>query len=79
MADILHLFKTGAFDPETVKTLCEAYDKCRKALHDTGQPEIVKEVLALRIIALAKQGERDPERLCDGALAALGDKPASGK
>ncbi|MGA9562127.1 MAG: hypothetical protein WBR32_13905, partial [Pseudolabrys sp.] len=31
-------------------------------------------MIAERIIALAKQGERDPDKLCDGALKALGSK-----
>jgi hypothetical protein len=79
MGNVLH-FTSGAFDPETVKTLCDAYDKCSKALHDAGQPEIVNRVIAERIIALAKQGERDPDRLCQRALAAaLGDKSVSQK
>jgi hypothetical protein len=34
----------------------------------------VNEVIAQRIIALAETGERDPDRLCAGALTALGDK-----
>jgi len=38
------------------------------------QPDIVKEVIARRIISLAQKGERDPDRLCARALAALGDK-----
>jgi hypothetical protein len=74
MGNVLKLFTTGAFDPETVKTLCDAYDRCSKALHDAGQPEIVNQVIAERIMALAKQGERDPDRLCEGALSALGGK-----
>ena len=41
-------------------------------LHDTGQPEIVKEAIAKRIITLAAKGERDPERLRAAALAAFG-------
>jgi hypothetical protein len=34
----------------------------------------VNEIIAQRIIALAQQGERDPDRLCAGALSALGNK-----
>jgi hypothetical protein len=74
MGTIQDLFRATAFDPETVKTLCDAYDKARKSLHDTGQPPIVNEIIAQRIIALAQQGERDPDRLCAGALSALGNK-----
>jgi hypothetical protein len=71
MATIVDLFHSTAFDPETVKGLCSAYDKARASLHDTGQPHIVNEVIARRIIALAKQGERDPDRLCAAALRGL--------
>jgi hypothetical protein len=71
VTDVGDLFKSTAFDPETVKVLCEAYDRACKSLHDTGQPYIVNEVIATSIIALAKAGERDPARLCEGALKAL--------
>ena len=74
MGTIQDLFRATAFDTETVKTLCDAYDKARKSLHDTGQPRIVNEIIAQRIIALAEKGERDPDRLCAGALSALGSK-----
>ena len=73
-ATIVDLFRSTAFDPEAVKLLSDAYDKARKSLHDTGQPYIVNEVIAKRIMSLAKQGERDPDRLCKGALTALKDK-----
>jgi len=34
------------------------------------------ELVAKRIIALAKQGERDPVRLCEGALRSFDDDAA---
>ena len=40
-----------------------------------GQPDIVKEIIAKRIVEIAKTGERDPVQLCERALAALGFKP----
>ena len=64
MGDIVEFFRKSDFDPETVKVLCDAYDKASKSLHDNGQPDIVKEVIARRIISLAQKGERDPDRLC---------------
>ncbi len=73
-AAIVDLFCSTAFDPETVKLLSDAYDKARKSLHDTGQPYIVNEIIAERIISLAKQGERNADSLCKGALTALKDK-----
>ena len=74
MGTVLDLFHQAFSDPETVKTLNEAYEKARKSLHDTGQPQIVNEIIAQRIITLAQTGERDPDRLCAGALTALGNK-----
>jgi hypothetical protein len=50
----------------------EAFDTACKDLHDTGQPPIVYEVIAVRIISAAKNGERDPVRLRNAGLSALG-------
>lgn len=60
------------FDPETVTVLGVAFDKAIAALQDGRQPEIVREAIAKRIITLASKGERNPHRLCDAALAAMG-------
>jgi len=74
MVQIVELFCAAGFDTETIILLREAYEKARKSLHDTGQPDIVTEIIVQRIIVLAKQGERDPDKLCADALRALGDK-----
>ena len=71
MGEVRHLFYSTAFDPETVKALCDAYDRACQLLHDAGRPDVVNEVIAERIISLAKQGERDPDKLCAGALVAF--------
>jgi hypothetical protein len=78
MSNVVNLFQSTAFDPETVKILCDAYDKARASMRDAGQPQVVHEVMAQRIISLAKQGERDPKRLTAAALAGLGDRAAEG-
>lgn len=52
----------------------EAFDAACKDLHDTGQPDLVYEVIAKRIIEAVKSGERDPEKLTDRALTAFGRK-----
>lgn len=77
MGEIIDLFRAAAFDPEAVAVLCAAFDKARKSLHDTGQPALVQEVIARRIIESAKRGERDPDKLCEEALAALGSQAPS--
>jgi hypothetical protein len=38
------------------------------ALRLAGRGDLANEVLAHRIIDLAKAGARDPERLCEGVL-----------
>ncbi len=49
-----------------------AYGKACRMLHDKGQPALVQEVIARRIVEIAKAGERDPNKICDRVLADLG-------
>jgi hypothetical protein len=65
---IIPLLDPASFDAEIVKGMGIAYDRALRELHDRGQPEMVKEVLAKRIIEAATAGERDSERLCEIAL-----------
>ena len=62
----------GVFDDRVTKIMGAAFDSACKELHDRGQPEVVYEVIAKRIIDAARNGERDPLRLRDAGLAALG-------
>ena len=71
-ADILPFLKDRAFDAEATRVMGEAYDKARKALHDRGQPHLVQEIIAERIIDIAAKGERNPDELARRALQALG-------
>jgi hypothetical protein len=56
----------------------DAFDAACKDLNGSGQPEIVREIIAKRILAAARNGERDPHRLCAKALDALGMTPRAG-
>ena len=58
----------GAFEPEEIASMSEAFEAACKELGDAGQPEVMREILAQRIIAAAKLGERDPVRLRKAAL-----------
>jgi hypothetical protein len=58
----------GVFGPEVLAVMSEAFDTACHALDDTGQPQIVREVIAQRIIEAAGRGERDPARLVEAAL-----------
>lgn len=60
----------AVFDPETTQIMGQAYESACEAL-DIEQPEIVKTLIAKRIIALAKTGERDANQLCRRALKAV--------
>ena len=72
MARIVPFFQNSGFDAGTIELMASAYEKARKSLHDKGQPPVVQEVIAGRIIAAVGAGERDPDKLCRAALAALG-------
>jgi len=60
---------TGAFDPEAIAAMSEAFEAARNELNEAGQPKVAPEVIATRIIAAARRGERDPVRLRAAALA----------
>jgi hypothetical protein len=70
-ASIIQFLPRGIFDDTATKIMGEAFDAACNAMHDTGQPHVVYEVMAKRIIAAAAKGERDLTRLRDAALTAL--------
>jgi hypothetical protein len=75
MGQILQFLRPyDVFDSETLIILGNAYDNAIASLHDRGQPAIVRETMALRMLELASKGERNPERLRQAALAALGSR-----
>ena len=59
-------------DPQTLARICAAFDIARNAMHDCGQPELVHEILANKIIGLAREGETDPIELSKRALTGIG-------
>jgi len=70
--DILPFLNGRAFDEEETRLMSAAFDKARALMHDGGQPALVEELLAKRIIMLAAEGERHVERLARQALERLG-------
>jgi hypothetical protein len=56
------------FDPEALAAMDEAFAAAFEALDDMGQPKIVLEVIAQRIMQASSRGERDPLRLVNAAL-----------
>jgi hypothetical protein len=67
------------FDADMTRIMGQAFDAACKQVDGGGRPpELVKEVLAKRIIQLARTGERDPQSLCAKALEGSGIKHAMG-
>jgi hypothetical protein len=76
MASIVPFISNAIFEPEDIKAMSDAYDRALEKIRDFGHPnKIVKEIVAKRIIKLAKAGERDLHRLCDSAMAACRFNP----
>ena len=65
-------FSQASSDPKLVDVMDNAYAKACRMLHDKGQPAVVQEVMAGRIIEIVKAGERDPDRICLRVMADLG-------
>ncbi len=68
----------GFFDPEATNILSAAFDTAWLTLRTSGdvlaadyRAASTRDLLAKRIIETARQGERDPIRLADDALAHL--------
>jgi hypothetical protein len=58
----------GAFGPEAIWAMSEAYEAALKELQDASPANAVREAIAGRIIAAARFGERNPVRLREAAL-----------
>ena len=62
----------AVFERDAIAVLTAAYEKAVQE-----QAGSLHETIAKRIIELASEGERDPDRLCHGALALSIRKPRS--
>ncbi len=56
------------FDPETMRLMGLAYELTLISLRVVDRGDIANNVVAQKLIELAKSGERDPERLCEAVL-----------
>jgi hypothetical protein len=68
-------FLDGAFDPEATRNMGIAFEMARTALRLAHRDDSVNAIVAKKIIELAKEGERDPQRLCEAALRHLREPP----
>jgi hypothetical protein len=60
------------FDDRALHAMGEAFDKACDALGNFGEGVTVREIIAKRIVEVAKTGERDPSRLYRQAMDAMG-------
>jgi hypothetical protein len=63
-----------AFDSEILHIIDNAMDEAWRRVrfnHLRGDADSARSVLASHIFAMARQGERNPQRLIDGALMRL--------
>jgi len=63
--------KDAVFDPAATHVMGEAFDCVCRWLRGIGQVDSVREIIAKRIIEVAREGERDPDRLFVYALHGL--------
>lgn len=62
----------SAFQPEQIEAMHLAYEKACAALRPGGPTDAVNDLVATKIVELAKAGELDPERLCRRTLEHFG-------
>jgi hypothetical protein len=73
---VMHPFlETEAFDPEKIHTIVAAFEDVLRELRLTDRNSPAVEVVANRIIALARQGENDPGNLRDIVLKSIRKLP----
>jgi hypothetical protein len=59
------------FDTETIRVMGLAFEMARAALRLDNRNDPLNKIVAEKIIELAQDGERDPNRLCDRTLSLL--------
>ena len=73
MVAIIPFSKECAFDPQDVSAMSLAFDEVCKALDLPADAASTREVIAIRIIELAKRGGRSPTFLRDQVLREAAD------
>ena len=65
-------FSNEAFDPDVLKAMSAAYEKACVTIKTGPHADVAREIVAKRIIGLARQGYSDADKLCAEALKELG-------
>ena len=60
-----------SFNPETKRVMGVAFEMVCTALRLSDRGDLANEIIAKRIVELAKAGEHNPDLLCQGAIEQL--------
>jgi hypothetical protein len=74
---ITRLLQDTAFGPDEIAVLVAAYEDALRALSLVNRTDLATEMVAKKIIELAKQGQRDPVRLRERVIEAVSSRPPS--
>jgi hypothetical protein len=66
------LLKDGSFDPDDIDRMVAAYEAALARLQLKDRADPVCELVAKKIIDLARSGDHDVQQMCDRAIAELG-------
>jgi hypothetical protein len=67
----------SAFGPDDLRAMTTAFEAALDKLGLKDRTDPATELVAKRIIALAKRGERDPAKLCEGVVRSFTDGDAA--
>ena len=72
------LERDAVFGPDDLTAMTAAFEQALRELGLTDRTDAATAIVARKVIEVAKQGERDPARLCAAVLKSLeGDDAAS--
>ena len=66
------LLRGSSFSPEEVRVMADAYEAVSAKLHDRGQPAVVRELIAKRVIEFGTLKALDSRELAGRVLASFG-------
>jgi hypothetical protein len=69
---IYRLIASGTFDPDVIKVMTAAYERALSEQRLTDRNDPLTELIAKSIINVTAKGERDPGKIKERALNALG-------
>jgi hypothetical protein len=72
---LTRLLQNTAFGPDEIAVMVAAFEDALRELKLANRADPATEIVARKIIELAKQGERDPGRLRERVVRALASEP----